>query len=194
QRRQFAEPSRYDVPRGPAPGTRVGFLHLTRRAPRVRVEDADSDSDRRTNEHPGGPPIMQRIRSAVCAFVLIAGMSASAFATTALRPLSVEEMATRADLVVRGTVERIDSFRDGDRIYTDIDVRVSETWKGDVESETVRVRVYGGSADGYRTIVMGAACWSPYEEAVLFLVSNGVDTYDVLSLAEGKFHLAPEGT
>jgi hypothetical protein len=137
---------------------------------------------------------MYRIRSIASALVLIAGMTASAFATTAIRPLSVEELATRADLVVRGSVESIDSFRDGDRIYTNIDVRVTETWKGETEPETVRVRVYGGSADGYRTIVIGAACWDPSEETVLFLVSNGVDTYDVLSLAEGKFHLAAEGT
>lgn len=137
---------------------------------------------------------MYRIRSIASALILIAGMTASAFATTAIRPLSVEELATRADLVVRGSVESINSFRDGDRIYTNIDVRVTETWKGETEPETVRVRVYGGSADGYRTIVMGAACWGPSEEAVLFLVSNGVDTYDVLSLAEGKFHLEAEGT
>jgi hypothetical protein len=125
----------------------------------------------------------------VCALILTAGMAASALATTALRPLSVDEMATRADLIVRGQVDRIDSYKDGDKIYTNIDVAIAETWKGEAETTTVRIRVYGGVADGRRTIVIGAPCWDPGEEAVLFLVGNGPGTFDVLSLAEGKFRL-----
>ena len=136
---------------------------------------------------------MYCIRSAVCALILIAGMTASALATTAIRPSSVGDLTARADLVVRGSVQNVESFQDGDRIFTKIDVNVVETWKGETEPATVRVRVYGGSAGGYRTIVMGAPCWDLGEEAVLFLVANGPGTFDVLSLSEGKFHLAAGG-
>lgn len=117
----------------------------------------------------------------------------TASATTALRPFNVNELTDRSTLVIRGEVERIESERQGDAIFTNIDIVSMETWKGNAQVGRVQLRVYGGSSDGLRTTVIGAPCWGGGEEAVLFLVSNGPSTYDVLALGQGKFHVAADG-
>ena len=121
--------------------------------------------------------------------LLIAGLSGApgALATTAMAPLTVRELTNRSDLAIHGTVESISSSREGQGIFTEIEVRIQDTLKGRAVSENVVLKLYGGTYKGVRTRVVGGPCLSTQEEVVLFLISNGPDTYDVVSLAEGKF-------
>ncbi len=45
----------------------------------------------------------------------------------------------------------------------------------------------GALVNGIRTWTVGAPCLDQGEPVVMFLKSNGVDTFDIVNLAEGKF-------
>lgn len=139
---------------------------------------------------------MNRIRTQIggLAAILLASVAAIASATTAVSPIDIAQLSARADVIVHGDVAGLVSFLDGARIHTDIHFTVTESWKGSVDGTSVRLRVYGGSFEGKRTTVIGAPCWRTGEEAVVFLVANGGDTYDILALAEGKFAVEPDGS
>jgi len=125
--------------------------------------------------------------------------SAGAFAPLAARAtlsaaqLPVEELARRSDLVVHGDVQRVTSYREGDRIFTLVDIRVREAWKGTPETGTISVRMYGGVLGGLRTRVLGAPCFSEGEELVAFLGVLDRDAYGVVGFAEGKFEVLHDG-
>lgn len=135
-------------------------------------------------------------RLSLCTLLCLAAgaIAIPADATTALQAYSVSELTNRSTLVLRGRIDRIESFQQGAAIFTDIELNPLETWKGDAPTGRVQLRVYGGSYDGIRTTVIGAPCWSEGEESVLFLVPNGPSTYDVLALAQGKFVVTAGGT
>jgi len=128
--------------------------------------------------------------------LLIAGLAGApgALATTAVAPLTVGELTSRSDLAIHGTVESISSYREAQGIYTEIEVRIQDTLKGRAVSENVVLKLYGGTYEGVRTRVVGAPCLGTQEEVVLFLKANGPDTYDVVSLAEGKFSVVRDGS
>lgn len=88
------------------------------------------------------------------------------------------------------------SVREGDQIFTYIDVGVREPLKGGGRADTVTLKLYGGEVDGVRTRVVGAPCLSAGEEVVLFLRPNSATTYGVVELAQGKFRVtrAENGT
>ncbi len=115
--------------------------------------------------------------------------TSSSLATSSYEPLRISELTAQADLAVRGTVQTITSSKEHQRIYTHVEVQVSETLKGRTASESVTLKLYGGAHGGLRIVVDGAPCFRAGEEVVLFLVANGSRTYDVVSLAEGKFEV-----
>jgi hypothetical protein len=110
-------------------------------------------------------------------------------ATTALAQLSIDELTDRADAAVHGTIESMEAARYDDQIFTTIEVSVLEELKGRLLSRTATLRLYGGVFEGRRTWIVGAPCLTLGEEVVLFLKENGESTYDVVSLAEGKFQV-----
>ncbi|ANM30467.1 hypothetical protein ABI59_14145 [Acidobacteria bacterium Mor1] len=122
-----------------------------------------------------------------CLFLVPAAM-----ATSALSPLSVDELRDRSDLVVEGTVQSMESVRENDRIFTYIHVDVSDRLKG-AAGDAITLKLYGGVHEGIRTRVLGAPCMGSGEEVLLFLKANGVGTFDVVNLAEGKFEIVRDG-
>lgn len=121
--------------------------------------------------------------------VLIA-VSACGFAglrATDIPLTSIEELARRAEVVVRGSVTSMEAMRDGEgRPYTRLELAVTETWKG---SATNRLWVVQGSAVlGQRQIrVLGEPEFRLGEEAVVFAVFNPAGEAVTLDLARGKF-------
>jgi len=92
-------------------------------------------------------------------------------ATTVLR-LSVEEMARRADLVVRAEVTRVEVQSDPTdeaRITTHVTMRVLDTFKGHQTAPTLTLKLLGGSNGRYILRVPGMPTFSQGEEVVLFL-------------------------
>ncbi len=102
---------------------------------------------------------------------------------------SVDELARRADLVVRGTVTSLEARQDaGGAPRTVIELAVGETWKG---TPTNRLTVVQGSSVlGRRQVrVLGEPEFRLGEELVLFAVFNPQGEAVTLDLARGKFTL-----
>ena len=127
--------------------------------------------------------------------VTLLAVAAVAHATTMLK-LDLKALTERADRVVLGTVESTVSRWTPDKsaIYTEAQIRVARSYKGDARSgELVAVRREGGTVDGIGMRVYGSAQLSPGEEAVVFLEQRGVATW-VVGMAQGKLHVSTDAS
>jgi len=105
--------------------------------------------------------------------------------------LSVDEITDRSDLVVRGTVVDLSSFRDG-IVWTRVVVEVASCWRGDCE-EFVELVQPGGQVDGFGTRAFGMPTFVQGDEVVLFLASSSVGALQVVGLTQGSFQVADDG-
>lgn len=123
-----------------------------------------------------------------------AGVSASlpgSAEATIVKPLSIADMAKRADLVVHGTVVRQTASWNPEhtRIYTVTEIQVTEALKGAaVPGSIVPVRQLGGVADSIVQSIAGNARFAPAEELVIFLDKDEtLPWHYVIGMAQGKF-------
>ncbi|OJH39674.1 hypothetical protein [Cystobacter ferrugineus] len=109
-----------------------------------------------------------------------------ASATTMLR-MDLPELSHSADVIVHGTVRRVESRWSGDRrlIVTDVEIQVTEALKGQAGG-TVLVTQSGGQVGDIGQTVSGLASFSPNEEVVVFLERRG-SAFHVSGLAQGKY-------
>ena len=121
----------------------------------------------------------------------LALLVAAAHATTVV-PIPIEELASRASLVVEGRAVEQWSQWDAEHrlIYTYTRFSIAQTLKGATQS-TLVVRQMGGSAGGYTQKVSGVRHWMPGEEAVLFLRPSVASdsTMSVVGLMQGNFRV-----
>ena len=107
-----------------------------------------------------------------------------------MMPLEIEELSTNADLVVHGTVVGKTCQRDAaGRIYTKIDLKVIEVWKGTWTNASLTIFQGGGTVGNEREEVSGEAEYGMGEEVVAFLVLNQRGEPITFALAQGKFHV-----
>ena len=132
---------------------------------------------------------------ALLALTLAVGAPAAVLETSAaasvVLPLDLPSLVGRADRIVVGRVEGQEARWTSDHraIYTDVTVRVGESWKGDSRpGDVVVVRREGGEVDGVGMKVIGAAVFAPGEEAVLFLERRGAALWTV-GMAQGKLRV-----
>jgi hypothetical protein len=117
------------------------------------------------------------------------------FATTVaqaliLQPLSVEELSQRADVIVRGVVSNKTCLRDAEgRIYTKLELQVSEVLKGTNASGALTVVHGGGTIGNRRQEVSGQAEFAVGEEIIGFFVFNPRGEAVTLGLCQGKFEV-----
>ncbi|TAL05809.1 MAG: hypothetical protein EPO07_03005 [Verrucomicrobia bacterium] len=110
-----------------------------------------------------------------------------------MKPLSVEELAQAADVVLHGTVVSKTVQRDAEgRIYTSVEFNIREVWKGKISRKDFRL-VYGGGILGEEHATSSAQVeYEIGEEVVAYLrltpQGNGV----TLGLVQGKFHVATD--
>ena len=109
----------------------------------------------------------------------------------AMIPLPIETLAGQADLVVAGVVQSLTVTRDAERrIYTEVELMVSEVWKGSVASKTIKI-VHGGGTLGEESVeVKGQVVYTPGEEVVVFLVLNKRGQAVTFAMTQGKFEIA----
>jgi hypothetical protein len=119
---------------------------------------------------------------AVLSLLLLAPSARAALAVQ----VSVEDLARTSDAVVRGVVQRRAGVRAGTRIYTEVEVRAAEVWRGAAPA-TVKVQVPGGVVGDIGQRVDAAPVFSDGEEVVLFLSRSGEHPFRVNGLAQGKF-------
>ncbi|MBM3832982.1 MAG: hypothetical protein FJ403_06875 [Verrucomicrobia bacterium] len=105
-------------------------------------------------------------------------------------PLSLADLTARADAVVRGVVLSKECQRDASgRIYTKVELKVSEVWKGQLPSERLTVVHGGGVLGRERVEIAGQVEYKAGEEVVTFVVFNQRHEAVTLGLAQGKFHV-----
>lgn len=112
-----------------------------------------------------------------------------------LAPLSIEELTARAEWIVLGTVQSKTCQRDAaGRIYTAVELRIDEVWKGAdlAAGQTVRLVHSGGTLGEERVAVSGQVAYEVNEEVVVFLRRNARGEGVTIGLAQGKFHVAPD--
>jgi hypothetical protein len=116
--------------------------------------------------------------------------STQAGATTLLKT-DLQELSSTSDVVVRGTVKRVESrwTKDGSRIVTDIDVEVREAMKG-APPKTVTIRQPGGVVGDIGQKVSGLASFQEGEDVVVFLEKKPGNAFDVRGWAQGKYKIA----
>jgi hypothetical protein len=132
------------------------------------------------------------LKTRVATLCLVFGLSVALNAFSVV-PISIEALAREADLVVHGTVLSKTCQQDPvGRIYTRVELAVSDVWKGAI-SGTPLIIVHGGGVLGERqTMVSGQVNYDVGEEVVVFLVRNQRSEGVTLSLMQGKFHVWAE--
>jgi hypothetical protein len=133
---------------------------------------------------------------AVTLCFLVAGLASSAMATSSFAPLKIEELTERSSDIVVGRVAGFQSVAEGNQIFTYVEIRIDNVWKGKGQDKGGRliVRMLGGVASGLRMRVIGAPCFRRDEEVALFLTKDGSGALSVASLAEGKFSIVRDRT
>lgn len=114
-----------------------------------------------------------------------------------VQPLSIGELVIQADLVVRGTVMSKSCQRDPSRrIYTKVDLDVSEVWKGNLQPGRLTIVHGGGILGEERVVVSGQVDYRLREDVVVFLIRNSRGEAVTLAMAQGKFTVSkgPAGT
>jgi hypothetical protein len=116
-----------------------------------------------------------------------------AFATT-LIAMDVPALTKAADVVVRGTVVRVEPrwTMDGARIVTDAEILVAQTYKGNVTAKTVVAMQPGGVIGDVGQKVHGVATFALGDEVVVFLERRG-DRFTVSGLAQGRLYVDRSG-
>ena len=119
--------------------------------------------------------------------LLLLFLSASA---TTLVQMDLPELTRSADVIVHGTVRRLESRWSGDGrlIVTDVEIQVTETLKGEAPG-TLVVTQPGGRVGDIAQRVSGLASFTPSEEVVVFLARPGGRDFRVVGLAQGKYQV-----
>ncbi len=119
---------------------------------------------------------------------LLAAISTVASASIVVHE-TLEEMARRAPLIVRGHVTRsLASWDDGKRtIWTWTEIAVTDPIKGK-PGAVVLIKSEGGEVEGIGQAVSGAATFREGEDCVVFLspAPNEKNTYMVAGMSAGK--------
>ena len=131
--------------------------------------------------------------------LVLAGLGRGGFEAGATRwtPLTIEQLAARAEWIVRGKVTAIEVARDADgRLFTRIEGTVQESWKGSGKPapEGRCTWVAGGGTLGTR--IEGAEVQAQYrvgESLVVFLVRNPAGEWVTVGLSQGRFEIHSDG-
>ena len=122
---------------------------------------------------------------------LLLGLVAStAGATTVLR-VSIEDLARKADVIVRGVVQEVrvvTDARDERRIATLVTLRVDRVLKGHASGPHLTLRLAGGRSERWDSTIPGTPVFVKGEETVVFLEATS-DGLKPAGLAEGKYSL-----
>ena len=107
---------------------------------------------------------------------------------TTLVAMDVPALTRASDLVVRGTVVRVEPrwTEDKRRIITDSEILISEVLKGNATGKTVVAMQPGGVLGDVGQMVHGTAKFALGDEVVVFLEKRG-DRAFVVGLAQGRF-------
>ncbi|HUR44680.1 MAG TPA: hypothetical protein VMZ27_02300 [Candidatus Saccharimonadales bacterium] len=125
----------------------------------------------------------------LCVIGLLFSLPLTLFATL-MRPMPVEEMRDKAQIVLHGTVLSKTVQRESDgQIMTRIEINVIETLKGKALPSNYTIVQAGGVLGDEVTTVSGQEDYQIGEEIIAFLVLNEKGEGITLGLAQGKFQV-----
>lgn len=106
-----------------------------------------------------------------------------------VRPLSISDLTTRADVIALGTVNAITSEWSLNRttIETRIDLKVEEVFKGTVAEETIIFYQLGGLVGETASAVGETAQFVERERVAVFLSKNNQQRLQLVGSFQGKF-------
>jgi len=113
---------------------------------------------------------------------------AVAASATTLIAMDVPALTRASDLIVRGTVVRVEPrwTQDKSRIITDNEILVSQILKGNLTGKTIVAMQPGGVVGDVGQAVHGVAKFNLGDEVVVFLEKRGERAF-VVGLAQGRF-------
>lgn len=123
------------------------------------------------------------------AMVLFAVLSTQA---TIVHRLEIEELTRLSTDVFHGQVLATETRWNAERtrIYTDVRLRINETFKGAAKrNETVTIVQLGGEKDGRRLDYAGRPEFTAGESIVLFTTRTRQNGLTVVALKQGKLHV-----
>lgn len=124
--------------------------------------------------------------------VALLGLWAPRLRATSVVPMSIEDMTSKAQLVVEGrALEQWSQWDNNEHlIYTYTRFAITQRLKGS-SADAIVVRQMGGTAGGYTQIVSGVRQWQTGDEAVLFLRSSVANdgSMAVVGLMQGDFRM-----
>jgi hypothetical protein len=123
--------------------------------------------------------------------VVLVGACCARAAEASTRPISIEDLATRADVIVIADVADVRSHWNATRtmILTTIDLGVREAFKGAASNVHLTVTELGGTVDNIASVVPDAPRFRPGERALLFLSCRPDGGLGVTHLWQGKFDI-----
>jgi hypothetical protein len=109
--------------------------------------------------------------------------------------LSPEFLAQKAEFVVRGKVLSKTFKRDlSKRIVTEVEVQVSEVWKGEVKGSEIKLTQLGGILGEEIMTTSAQANYAIDEDVLLFLVKSDNGSLITVSAGHGKYQIDGSGT
>jgi hypothetical protein len=125
---------------------------------------------------------------------LIVSVPATLFASL-MRPMPIEELRDKAQLIIHGKVlsKTVEREADG-QIMTRVELAVTETWKGKPVPSKYVIMQAGGVLGDEITSVSGQERYDIGEEVIVFLVLNKRGEGVTLGLSQGKFQVFEDPT
>lgn len=117
--------------------------------------------------------------------LLVLGGAARA---TTLLSMSVEEMAGKAQTIVRARCVGNSTGWDAGEIWTFTSFEIEEAWFGATPAR-ITVRLLGGRAGNLTSSVSGVPRFRPGEQVILFLEPTPRGDFSVLSWQQGTFRI-----
>jgi hypothetical protein len=106
------------------------------------------------------------------------------------QPLSIETLSRQADLVLHGTVlSKTVQRDDAGRIFTAIELQVTEIWKGAIGNNPFLIVQGGGVLGEEEVTVSGQVHYQVGEEVVVFLTRNPRGAGVTLGMIQAKFQV-----
>jgi hypothetical protein len=131
---------------------------------------------------------MKRNVSILWVSVLVLLVLAAAGQATEVIYRSPKQLADESSQIVRGMVTGVRSYWNAEktRIFTEVRVKVDETYKGGALPEA-RIVQLGGIVDHVNMHVDGALSWRQSEEVLLFLERGQTGDFRVAGFSQGRF-------
>ncbi len=128
-------------------------------------------------------------RSLTCALIIAASCAASG---TTVIPPSFDELVSRAETIVQGTVTEVRSEWAGEgaqrHIVSYVTLRVEDTFKGN-PGKQITLRMLGGTVGAETMEVADAPRFKAGDRDVLFVENNGTQFVPLVGIMHGRYRV-----